>query len=280
MLSAEAAGGTGGAFINVGLAVMCLIVAAYPVIRMIGWWIDGGAEPLAAILSIAMYFVLIAWAMMAPMGLGIAIFLVILASAILTPFIGQAADTLGNKRIEDERLEAYARALEQDPMDPVARIALAEALYKRGEVTQAIEHMNWTLEQFPRLGSRIRPTLDDWNRALAREAEQPAIFCHMCHAENPPGSVRCAECGAYFGARRGIAQRIRIEGGPRTLVRGWLVTSATLCAILFALLTMPAILAGPIVIAALLVGAVVFLKWVGGDLGVAETGEPQDRAHP
>ena len=280
MLSAEAAGGTGGAFVNVAIAVLCLLVAAYPVVRMIGWWIDGGVEPLAAMLCVAMYFVLIAWTMMAPMEVSLAIFGVILVSALVTPFIGQAADSIGNQRIEDERIVAYIQALERDPMDPVARMALAEALYKRGDAEQAIEHMRWTLEQFPRLHGRIQPVLDQWSREAARASEQPPIFCHVCHAENPPNAERCVECGACFGARAGMAQRIRIEGGPKALIRGWLVTSITLCVVLFALLTMPAIIAGPIIIATLLVAVTLFLRWVGGDLGVAESGEPQPPPHP
>ncbi len=274
MLSAEAAGGTGGAFINVGLAVMCLIAASYPVWRLIGWWIDGGAEPLAAMLSICLYMMLVVAAMVAPMGIGLIIFGVIVVSAIVAPFIGQAAENVGNQRIEDEHLAAYVQALEADPMDPVARIALAEALYKRGEAAQAVEHMTWTLEHFPRLSTRIKPQLDAWNRDIARGDTMPWVFCHICHAENVAGAEKCISCGAAFGTRSGVRQRIRIEGGPKVVIRGWIVTASTLCVILFSLLFLPIIVSGPIILGALIVGAFLFLRWVGGDMGVVETGKP------
>lgn len=270
MLSTQNMSGPGDAIMGVMLAVMCLLVASYPVIRMIGWWMEGGAEPLAAMLAIFMYVVLIATAMVASTAVALLIFGVIAVSALLTPFIGQAADSLGNQRIDNERFDAYSRALEANPMDPVARIAVAEELYKRGEREQATEHMAWTLERFPGLSLRIKPTLESWAREAARRETADWVYCHMCHAENEPGASSCSQCGAEFGTRTGFMQRVRIDGGPKVLIRGWIVTSSVLIITLYALLTIDIVFAAPIILASFIVGAYLFVKWVGGDLGVNE----------
>src|SRR5205085_12241162 len=134
---------------------------------------------------IFMYFVLIIMAASAPAALAMLIFVIILVSAILAPVFGKASDHVQLARIESNRMEQYARALEENPMNPAARIALAECLYKRGEVEHAIEHMTWTLGQFPSMSMRVRPQLESWKRERERVGVPQPIFCHECLAENP-----------------------------------------------------------------------------------------------
>lgn len=248
-----------------------MIVASIPILKLIGWWIEGSIEPGMALFAILLYVGLLAMIIGAgSVALGLIALLVILASAILMPYIGQITEQAQRKHIEDDRLQSYIRALEQNPMDPVARIALAEALYKRGETDQAIQHMEWTLQQFPRLSPRIRTQLASWKREQQRQGMERPIFCHMCHAENPPGVTHCHQCGAAFGTKSGILERLAREGGPRVVIRGWIVTATALLLACFALLYLPALIAGPIILGAVLVGAWLFLRWVGGDLGVSE----------
>ena len=88
--------------------------------------------------------------------------------------------------------------------------------------------------------------------------------------ENAPGATMCSQCGAMFGAREGMVQRIYREGGPKLVIRSMVIGNLSLLLAIYLMLTLPAIIAGPIVLAGVLVGAWLFMRWVGGDLGVIE----------
>src|SRR5207248_1021029 len=106
----------------------------------------------------------IAGVMGAPSGLKIVLVGVLVISAVLTPVFGQVSDRVQLDRMDDNKVTQYSRVLEQNPMNHAARIALAEALYKRGDLDLAIEHLGWTLQQSPTLSFRIRPQLESWKR--------------------------------------------------------------------------------------------------------------------
>lgn len=257
----------GEAMAGVSLAAFALILASIPVIKLIHWGIDGGVEPGLVVVALFLYLALIVSVAAGPSIVKAVALILILISAVLMPVLGGAAAQVELKQMDDERLRAYATALDRNPMDPVARIALAQELEKRGDLDQAIEHLEWVLREFPRLAFQHQRTLDSWKRQRERQGVPDLFFCHMCHAEQLPGTTRCAQCGAVFGTAEGMRQRMYLEGGPKRIIRGFIVTTVTVGLGLFALLELPSIVAGPIIIAGLIVGAVVFLRWVGGDLG-------------
>src|SRR5436305_15111264 len=95
----------GNAIMTVALTVAGLVVASYPVIKMIGWWIEGGAEPLIAMISIMLYLAMIVWMAAAPPAVAIIMFLLIVASAICAPIYGSVADAVQLQRMDDQKLE-------------------------------------------------------------------------------------------------------------------------------------------------------------------------------
>jgi len=260
----------GEAFISVGIAVIALLIASYPVIRLIGWWMDGGAEPALAISAICLYMALVVLAAGAPRPVALLILVIIVLSSLLLPYFGQITEHRQNRRIDDELIESYSRALQENPMNPAARIALAQALYKRGDLDQAIEHLSWTLQQFPKLSTLHRGQLDSWTRERERRSAAPLIFCHICHAENLSGARSCANCGVAFSSRAAIYEQILREGGPRVVLRGWIIAASLLILSCLLLLYLPSIISGPIILASAMVGAWLFLRWVGGDMGTME----------
>ncbi|HXG23652.1 MAG TPA: hypothetical protein VNJ09_03780 [Chthonomonadales bacterium] len=274
MLGPERIQGPGEAMVAVGLFVICLIAGAFPALRLGAMVMEGAIEPFLAVVGIFLYLVLLFAVLFVPSVIGFVILICVVASAALLPYLTEMAEAAGNVRIEEDKIHRYARALEENPMNHVARLALAEALYKRGELDRAIEHMTWTLQQAPSLAFRITPQLDAWKREKERKGAPTPIFCHQCRAENPQYATMCSECGARFGTLPGVYQRILQEGGLKVLIRTWIVMSATLIAGVFVLVVLfhiPALIAGPILIAMVIVAAWLFLRWVGGDLGV--TGE-------
>jgi len=262
----------GEVFMTVVMITAGLIISAYPIIKLIGWMSDGGVEPIVAICGIFLYLCLVVSIMGAPSAGKIVILLIILISAILMPLLGKVSDDLQNKKIVDTNFNHLASAVERDPMNAPARLELARLLRKRGELDLAIEHMEWTLQQFPRLDYRIKTELETWRREKERVGVPQPIFCHRCHAENPHNATHCVECNAAFGTRASVKQRIDQEGGPKRVIRGWVVTAAVINIILFAIIYLPHFvpieIIGVVIIASVIVGAWLFLRWVGGDMGV------------
>jgi hypothetical protein len=249
------------------MVTFALIIASIPVIKMIGWWMEGGAEPFLAILSIFMYFVLIAMMMAAPAWLAALIFGLICLSAIAAPLMGKVSDKRQHKQIDDVRVQGWSAILERDPMNHAARIALAEVLRKRGDIDLAVQHMEWIIAQSPKMALRVRPQMDVWLREKARQTAPKPIICHECHAENPHWVTACDTCGAQFGTRAGMAHGIRLAGGPKAVVRMWVVASGSIIAVILFFGFLPIEYAAPLAVATLMVGVWLFLRWVGGDMG-------------
>ena len=267
MLNAQNIHGPGDAIMAVMMLLICLLCGSYPVIKLIGWWMDGGVEPLLACMGIMLYVVLLMSVTMLPFVLAIPIILVILASSIMMPYFGKVVEHADLRKIANEEMDRYGRALEENPMNHAARMGLAELLHKRGELDQSIEHMEWTLQQAPSLSFRIRPQLEGWKRERERIGVAQPVFCHRCRCENHPMATECMECGAAFGVKAGMKQQMWREGGPQVVVRAWITTALTVLLGCFAFLFLPAILAAPILLATIIVGAWLFLRWVGGDMG-------------
>jgi hypothetical protein len=261
----------GEVIIGVVMVTGGLIIATYPIIKLMGWIADGGVEPAAGIVAILLYLGLVAAVMGAPTAGKIVLLLIILVSSILMPLFGQVSDKVQNRQMEDQTFNRFASAVEQDPMNAPARMELARILRKRGELDLAIQHMEWTLERFPRLDFRIKTELDTWKRERERVGIPQPIFCHKCLCENPWNATQCYECGAMFGTSASIKQRIDQEGGPKRVIRGWVVTAAVLNFICFSLIVLPHVLPveviGVLIISSVIVGAWLFLRWVGGDMG-------------
>lgn len=254
-------------FIYVG----ALIIAAYPVTKMIGWYLEGGVEPVMVIASIGLYLGLMVALITAPTGFKVIIFLILFVSALAMPWLGELADEIALKRMEEDQYRSYIRALEEDPRNATARIALAEVLHKRGNLDQAIEHLDWTLQAYPSMSLRLRPRLESWKRERQRVGVPPPIICHRCHAENPAGAFSCHQCGRSFGAASGIQQRIQEEGGTKVVMRGWIILAAALNMGLFLLIVatrfVPFIVIAALLFATAIVAGWLFLRWVGGDMG-------------
>jgi hypothetical protein len=260
-------GGPGDAVLTVGMLAFGLIVGSYPAIKMFHWYMDGGIEGIHAAIAIMLYVVLLISVTIVPAPLAIAILAIIFLSAVMSPVLEKLHEDSQHKKIYDERMASYARALEENPHNHAARMALAETLHRQGKLDQAIEHMEWVLGQSPALGFRIKPQLDGWKREKERIGQAKAIICHLCSAENHPESTYCSECGAQFGTRAGVKQSIWRDGGPKVIIRAWITTAVTLILACFLLMTLDSIIAGPIIVAMVIVGAWLFLRWAGGDMG-------------
>ena len=257
----------GGAISAVLMLTACLIFGSFPAIRMIGWWSEGTIDGGMAFIAICLYVGLLISATMLPLFFGIIILVVLLSSAILVPAFSKVSETHQLKTIDKERIQRYTDALERNPMDHAARLAYAEALYKEGDHEEAITHMEWLLSAAPSLSMRVRPQLESWRRAKERIGMRPPIICHRCHAENPFNAEICENCSVAFGTVRGMKQSIHYDGGPKVVIRAWLVSATAIMVAIFTIVILPSIIAGPIILGTIIVSVWLFLRWVGGDMG-------------
>lgn len=261
----------GEAIVAGSLIVGALVIASIPVIKLIGMWLEGEIDPTYAMFGIVLYMFLIAGVMGAPSAGKIVLILFILASAVFMPQLMQASDTIQNTRMEDAKLTMLQQSLERNTMDAPSRMELARMLYKKGDLDQAIEQMEWTLNTWPGLGLRIKPQLESWKREKERQGIPPPIFCHRCNAENAWNATQCIACEARFGTRAAIQHQVEREGGPKRVIKGWIIVASLANIICFSLLVlmrfMPIEIVGVVIIASTIVAAWLFLRWVGGDMG-------------
>ena len=271
MLNPAHISNAGDAIMAVMALVACVIVGSYPVIRIMGWWSEGTVEGGVAFIGILTFVgLLISAVMMPPVLAFTAIGLILLASAVL-PIMSKFSDQRQLNQMEEDKYDKFASVLEKEPMDFPARLGLAEALHKRGQLKEAIEQLEWVLAAAPSLGLRIKPQLESWKRELGRVGQMALIFCHKCRAENPPMATHCIECHTAFGTRKGIKQGMDYDGGPVTIIRGWVVGSSMVLIVMFVVFCqLPSIVAGPIILGSIIVAIWLFLRWVGGDMGVTE----------
>lgn len=252
------------------LVVLAFIIASFPAIRLLSWWSDGVIEGGHAIVAVSFYIALIAAMHGSPTGVRVLILLLIAGSAIAMPVLARAADRSTNRALDDDRLAAFVRVLETRPEDAAARLAVADELAKRGDYAQAIEHGEWVLRQHPRLSSTVSMRVESWRRQIAHSALPALTYCHHCHAENRADALACTSCGAEYGSTAGLLQRIAQEGGPKAVLRAWLVLAGALTFVSFFLMLLPGlpiVVSAAVIAATAIVAAWLFLRWVGGDLG-------------
>lgn len=257
----------GAAISGVSLFALAMIIAAVPIIKLIGWMIDGAVDTGLAAGSLAMYLVLVALCVSGPSVIKVLALILLLIAALAAPLISKVAADRESDKIESGRKAAVTEALERNPMDPVARIAVAEHLYREGRLEEAIEQIEWVVNQFPKLRARHGYQLESWRRELARGGKPGIMVCHICYAEQPVDARYCSECGIAFDTREGMLQGIWRDGGPVVILRGYLTIGLTLMVVAMVFLELPALIAGPLAIGAIIVAATLFLRWVGGGIG-------------
>ena len=256
--------------LGVFLGVAGLIMSAVPLIQLTRLWIDGGIDPFVGLVTLCLYIVMLIAMVTAPPPLNILVFIIMLITAIGSPWFRQVCENRENSQINEKELDQLICALADDPMNGAVRISLAKRLYSMGRLEAAIEQMEWLLNEFPGMSGRFRPQLETWRREKARQGKLSFLICHQCNAENNPQATECEVCGVSFGMRSGILQRIHSEGGALFVIRGWLITVFTVIVITCLFLFLPIIYSAPLLLAAITVSAYLFLRWVGSDLGLPE----------
>jgi len=241
----------GPVMIYVCLYVLCLIIASYPVIHLLGRLIEGEIEFQDGIFLIGGYGGLcIALIVLPGIGLKLLVALMIVGSVVLYPVINARVHALSLQSFEESQMWRYQQVLDQDPKNFAARQFLAEALYKLGRLDEAIEEMEKGLEMNPAAAFQEHRKLESWKEER-RWRDEGIFSCPECHAEVKRGQETCPTCGARLKAWEVVSDWIKGEGG-KGILRAWARTMAGLTVICFALYWLPTVLRIALIAASLL----------------------------
>jgi tetratricopeptide (TPR) repeat protein len=165
------------------------------------------------------------------------------------------------RKMDEEEMYRARDALAANPENHIARVVLAEKLYKLGRLDEAIEHLEYAVESSPSISRLERGKLQSWKREQAF-AQRQLVLCPMCGAENPGEARRCLQCGSPMETFAALKEWAAQEQVVQQVLRAWLTVMVVLTALGFVFLLLPLELQGLVSIAALVVGAWYFLNRV------------------
>lgn len=204
------------------------------VLSLIGWSVQGEIEPFFGLFGAAL-----------ALGLGFAttyapdpvispfLFLALLGSVIMFPFLRSAVQKRALVAIDVEQLEGAFDMLQFKPDNVSARMRFAEILYRRGLPGHAIAIAGEVLPGMPPSIFRSEHQMVAlWRQMAADPAYHRPVPCPKCGAKSALNQITCEKCkaphlvmyakGAWLGGM-----------SARKLLAGWAVGLLLLVAIPF-----------------------------------------------
>lgn len=238
------------------------MLAAYPLYRFIGWWIEGNLTGGELGVLVCTYIGLIGMMLLSGSGWLTFMALVLLASGVaIIPWVGEMFNRRALRQMDEEEMYRFRDVLAADPQNHLARVALAEKLYKLGRLDEAIEHLEYAVESSPAIARLERSKLQYWKREQAY-AQRQLVLCPMCTAENPGEARRCIQCGSPIEPLAAVKEWVIQERVIQKVLKAWLGVMVTLTLLGFVFWLLPLELQGIVTIAALIVGGWYFLNRV------------------
>jgi ribosomal protein L40E len=243
------AGNIGLAMAQASMLVMALLIACYPIWRIVALWFDRALPTGEAVISLSVLVFLIL-GIIATAGTPIS-FVLLLALIVIccgVPLLNRLADHMALRRMADQDLRDYRLTVTRQPGNAYARERLARIYLDRKQYEEALEHVNAVLERDAKdpkfIGLKDRVETEK-RRHLTR-----AKVCPKCTAENPPEAGACMECGFRFVDPGDFLRLLLSESGQQ---------ATRLAGIVFGALGIVLLLVGVAVVAA----GLVFLFGIG-----------------
>lgn len=204
----------GNVFLIVGGVVVAAMLAALILHKIVGLYIEQAIGPIECLLIGGAYVGLII--SIITLNILIAVPLAIALLGLLFYAVTQERRII--RRLYDEQILRFRDALQTDPLNLAARGRLAETLYKKGCLDEAISEMTIVIQQSP--GSKhesylLREYIEE------REARKsPAIVCPLCGFRNSPGRTRCYHCERSIARKTGLRKSLAEYGSKRIAAMG------------------------------------------------------------
>lgn len=209
-------GGIGSAILHVSVMVLCLMVAAYPVYRLLALWFDRAISTAEAIIYITLLVFLVV-GIMATLGspLGYVLIAAFVASCVGVPVLNRLADQASLRRMEDQDITEFRMTLVHQPGNKYAHERLARIYWRRRQYDEALTHVEAVLKEDPK-----EPTFRVLKERLEtdrRRAITKAKVCPKCFVENPPDAAACLECGFAFTDPGDLVRMLLGDNGQQAL---------------------------------------------------------------
>lgn len=196
-MDAGAPGAVGLAMFRGAVLIFGFMIAAYPLYRVVGLWLDKSIEAHEAVLYLGTLLMLLI-GIVAAWGtpLGWLLLLALLVCCLGLPLLNRIADKVALRRMEDDDIRTFSEALAQQPKNTYYRERLARIFLARRQYDVALAQMKAALETSPRDTNleRLRERIETERR---RTVERLRV-CPKCSAENHQEAGGCAQCGFLF----------------------------------------------------------------------------------
>ena len=205
------------------LAVIVALLVAGWIVMHLRWAILGDEDPLTAGLCIAAGGFLLFVAIRPPnIYIGYATLGVTLATAVLFPILTGLITRRQMLQIEIEQVGSIYSQLYQRPQNWSARFRLAEKLYHRGMITQAVAIGDRCLATMPKDSfHNEHRSVNTWRAYLTQDPNEIELVCSKCGTMNRADEVLCSGCGYGF-LEAHFRSRIVLPASGRRIVLGWL----------------------------------------------------------
>jgi len=140
----------------------------------------------------------------------------------------------GVREYYKRKLDQYMRAIEFDPGNLAARQFLADTLYGRGKLDQAIDELRVAVDMGSGFESEYK--LKKWERERYLR-DTPNAICRWCGTEHPPKTRSCEKCGAELPYHGPFTRWL--SGGRTDRARYYLILVAGVALIWVSLAVLP-----------------------------------------
>lgn len=207
-----------------GLSWVAAIPVAIWIFTFISWSIMGDIEPIVGVLGTGAAFALLYALHAAPTPLFAVLGTVVLYGTVIAIPISRRH--LSKRRFAEmdvEQIESAYRMLSVKPDNPAAKYRMAEGLYARGCLWQAVAIAEDALEQLPELGFEAeRRAVGGWRRAAEARNQVSSLPCLQCGHVNQPESVYCGRCRSSYLVEHARGRWLSRSLG-RKLLAAWVV---------------------------------------------------------
>ena len=196
-MDAGAPGTIGFAMFKGAVLVFSLVIAAYPIYRVVCMWFDKTLESHEAFLYLGtllmlMLGIIAAWGT----PLGWLLLTALLVCCLGLPLLNRIADKVALRRMEDHDIRQFTASLEQQPKNTYYRERLARLFLARRQYDVALAQMKAALEVAPTDPNLVR--LRERIETERRRTVERLKICPKCAAENHQESGACGKCGFLF----------------------------------------------------------------------------------
>ena len=140
------------------------------------------------------------------------------------------------RKLYDEQIVRFREALASDPKNLAARGRLAETLYKKHHLDEAIAEMSIVVQQSPESKHEaylLREYIEELDRRKA-----PPIVCPSCGFSNSPDRTHCYNCEGSLKAKTEMMKWLA-GGALKQIAIAWAITMAAIVIVVLALGALP-----------------------------------------